>query len=113
MDKDLFNELVVSLEEANKIKKGLVKPLRLFEIEGINIKNIRARLELSQVEFANMLHIRPKTLQNWEQNRRKPTGAARTLLKIIDVLPPNMLAILKTQFFEHGSIPKQTPHSQN
>jgi putative transcriptional regulator len=43
---------------------------------------IRARLKLSQGEFARLLGISVDTLQNWEQGRRKPSGAARVLLKV-------------------------------
>jgi putative transcriptional regulator len=37
---------------------------------------------LSQGEFARLLGISVDTLQNWEQGRRKPSGAARVLLKV-------------------------------
>ena len=37
----------------------------------------RTRLRLSQIKFAELLGISVKTLHNWEQGRRKPTGAAR------------------------------------
>ena len=42
----------------------------------------RARSGLSQHEFAQLLGVSPRTLQDWEQGRREPTGAARTLLKV-------------------------------
>lgn len=42
----------------------------------------RARSGLSQLEFAQLLGVSPRTLQDWEQGRREPTGAARTLLKV-------------------------------
>jgi putative transcriptional regulator len=37
---------------------------------------------LSQLEFAELLGVSPRTLQDWEQGRREPTGAARMLLKV-------------------------------
>jgi len=42
----------------------------------------RMQLEMSQQEFAAMLGISVRTLQDWEQGRREPSGAARALLKI-------------------------------
>jgi len=48
---------------------------------------IRATLGLSQVRFAQVLGISPKTLHKWEQHTSKPSGAARTLLKIAAFSP--------------------------
>jgi len=42
----------------------------------------RKRLRLSQDKFADLLGISVKTLHNWEQGRRKPTGAAQVLLRV-------------------------------
>jgi putative transcriptional regulator len=42
----------------------------------------RRKLGLSQSEFAQLLGVSVNTLQNWEQGRRKPTGAARVLLRV-------------------------------
>jgi DNA-binding transcriptional regulator YiaG len=42
----------------------------------------RSKLRLTQSQFAGLLGISVKTLHNWEQGRRKPTGAARVLLRV-------------------------------
>ena len=42
----------------------------------------RAKLDLSQSHFAKLLGVSVRTLQEWEQGRREPSGAARTLLRI-------------------------------
>lgn len=42
----------------------------------------RARSGLSQSEFASLLGVSTRTLQDWEQGRREPTGAAQTLLRV-------------------------------
>ncbi|MCH4563664.1 helix-turn-helix domain-containing protein [Halomonas sp. EGI 63088] len=42
----------------------------------------RHRMGLSQTEFASLLGVSRRTLQEWEQGRREPTGAARTLLRV-------------------------------
>ncbi|WP_026212789.1 NadS family protein [Faucicola boevrei] len=87
MDKALFDEIVMSLNEAIEITKGEKQPSRVFVRELPDVKKIRAKTGLSQQEFAHSLHISHKTLQNWEQGRTKPTGPAQTLLKILDNQP--------------------------
>jgi putative transcriptional regulator len=47
-----------------------------------DVKIIRENYDLSQTEFAALLGISVKTLQNWEQGRRNPRGAARVLLQV-------------------------------
>lgn len=51
------------------------------------VARIRIRAKLSQSRFAALLGVSVRTLQQWEQGRRQPTGAARTLLKIADQHP--------------------------
>jgi len=55
----------------------------------------RASVGLSQEEFAQLLGVSPRTLQDWEQGRREPTGAARTLLKVA-VKHPKVLREIQT-----------------
>jgi putative transcriptional regulator len=51
------------------------------------VTEARARTGLSQKKFATVLGVSPRTLQDWEQGRRKPSGAARSLLKIATKRP--------------------------
>ena len=55
----------------------------------------RAIVGLSQQEFAQLLGVSARTLQDWEQGRREPTGAARTLLKVA-AKHPKLLRELQT-----------------
>jgi putative transcriptional regulator len=55
----------------------------------------RASVGLSQQEFAQLLGVSARTLQDWEQGRREPTGAARTLLKVA-VKHPKLLRALES-----------------
>jgi putative transcriptional regulator len=82
MKDELFNELVASVREGGKILRGKEKPSRTFVIKTPNVKKIRANYKLSQSEFAALMGISIKTLQNWEQGRREPEGAARVLLLV-------------------------------
>jgi putative transcriptional regulator len=52
-----------------------------------DVRGIRRRLGVSQSEFALMLGISARTLQNWEQLRRQPTGPARVLLLLAQKRP--------------------------
>ena len=51
----------------------------------------RSKLRLTQNKFAELLGISVKTLHNWEQGRRKPTGAARVLLRVASRHPQIVL----------------------
>lgn len=87
MDSKLFDDLVGSIKEAGAIHRGEAQASRMFDVELPNVKLVREKTGLSQVEFAHRLHISPRTLQNWEQGRRYPTGPAVTLMRILDAKP--------------------------
>ena len=87
MDKELFEQLTQSMKEAIAIAKGEMKPSRVFTVEAPDVKAVREKTGLSQSEFAQMIGVKVKTLQNWEQHRRNPTGAAAALLTIFDRAP--------------------------
>jgi putative transcriptional regulator len=82
MDKKIFAELLENVHEAKAIMRGEKKPARVTRLEPESPRAVRARLRLSQAQFARLLGISPGTLQNWEQGRRKPTGAAKVLIKV-------------------------------
>ncbi len=52
-----------------------------------SVASIREKTGLSQSRFAQLLGVSPRTLQEWEQGRRAPSGAARTLLLIAEKNP--------------------------
>ena len=87
MNDELFAELVESVREGGAILRGEKEPSRRFELAAPDVKQIRERYELSQSEFAALLGVSIKTLQNWEQGRRSPHGAARVLLHVADKHP--------------------------
>ncbi len=89
MDKDLFTDLVTSLEEAKDIRSGKKQASRRFVVNAIDVKAVREKTGLSQSEFARMIQISTRTLQNWEQKRRNPTGPAVALLRLV-AAEPNM-----------------------
>lgn len=87
MDKTLFEDLVQSLQEAKVIARGEAEPSRRFVLKRMDVKAIREKTGLSQNQFAELIQISTKTLQNWEQRRRTPTGPSAALLKIVSVNP--------------------------
>jgi putative transcriptional regulator len=94
MENALFSDLLQSLKEAKAISKGKAQPSRKFTIEAADVKSVREKIGLSQVEFAQLMHVSVKTLQNWEQHRRNPTGPAAALLKIVSTAPDTALRCL-------------------
>lgn len=87
MEKALFDDLVQSLKEARDISRGQAKASRRFEVVPPDVKAVREQIGLSQSEFARLMRVSIKTLQNWEQHRRNPTGPAAALLKIVLTAP--------------------------
>ncbi len=94
MDDTLFNDLTQSLKEAKAISKGEAQASRRFKVSTPDAKAVREKVGLSQSEFAKLLRISLKTLQNWEQHRRNPTGAASALLTIVANSPELALQAL-------------------
>lgn len=56
---------------------------------------LRARYDLTQVQFAQLIGISPETLRNWETSRRNPMGPARALLRILSADPDKVLSVLQ------------------
>jgi len=79
----MFDELLQSVREGGAILRGRSKTSRRLEIGSSGIRAIRERTSLSQSEFALLIGVSVKTIQNWEQARRQPTGPAAALLRII------------------------------
>ncbi len=97
MKDELFDELAASVREGGKILRGRAKPSRKFVVEAPNVKKIRSSYKLSQPEFAALIGISVKTLQNWEQGRRAPEGAARVLLQVAAKHPDVIWDVVKVK----------------
>jgi len=94
MDQELFNDLVQSLKEAKAISHGEMPAAWRTRIDAPAVKAVREQIGLSQSEFAQLMRVSIKTLQNWEQHRRTPTGPAAALLKIVTNAPDLALKTL-------------------
>jgi putative transcriptional regulator len=82
MKEEIFQELLESIREAGSILREEREPSRVFELEELDIKEIRNKYNMSQEKFAGMLGVSKRTLAGWEQGRRKPKGPARRLLQV-------------------------------
>jgi putative transcriptional regulator len=95
MKKQDFDRLITSVRQAGSIRRGELKPSRVTEFAGIDVKAVRQRLGKSQSEFALMIGVSVSTLQNWEQGRRRPVGPARALLTVAARNPEAVAAALE------------------
>lgn len=68
------------LQSVREMKAG--KAARATRIAPNEVAAARLKTGLSQAEFAKALHISARTLQEWEQGRRQPSGAAQALIQI-------------------------------
>jgi putative transcriptional regulator len=75
--RDLGEEILAAVKQ---MKSG--RAARETQVELTPAAQARANVGLSQSRFAALLGVSARTLQEWEQGRREPTGAARTLLRV-------------------------------
>ncbi len=87
MNDDQFNELLNSVKEAGKIMRGELKASHKFEFNEPDVKAIREHIGFSQSKFAILIGVSMRSLQNWEQGHRHPTGPAKVLLKLVQADP--------------------------
>jgi len=89
-----YENLLASIRAAGETKAGRRRLSRAPIIKPVDIKKVRARLRVSQREFALLMGVSARTLQNWEQGRREPEGPAKTLLRVVVRDPEGVLAAL-------------------
>ena len=94
MEQALFDDLLQSMKEAKEIVRREAPASRRFKVTPPDVKAVREQIGLSQSEFARLMRVSVKTLQNWEQRRRNPTGPAIALLKIVQTAPDVALKTL-------------------
>ena len=94
-----FKELVASIEEAGKIRRGELKASRSFELPEPDVKAIREGVGFSQSKFAALIGVNVRTLQNWEQGHRHPTGPAKVLLRLVQTDP---VSVFKNLHINHA-----------
>ncbi len=94
----LYAEIKEGLEEMVAIENGQKKPGRVHRFfTSADIRALREKAGVSQRTFAAMLGVSHRTLQDWEQGRRTPTGPAMNLLRLYDAMPEAITKVLAEQ----------------
>jgi len=88
-DMDKFKQDL--LASVKQMRRG--QSARVTRVQVPQAAEARSRVGLSQQEFARLLGVSPRTLQDWEQGRREPTGAAKTLLRVAVSHPEVLLEL--------------------
>jgi putative transcriptional regulator len=96
MGRKAFDKVAEGLNEALAIARGVAKPARLYVPAEIDIKTIRAKLSLSQADFAASFGFTVNQIKDWEQRRSRPLGGVRAYLMIIERDPTLVLDLLRT-----------------
>lgn len=84
MSKKAFDKIAAGLNEAIAIASGDAKPARWHVPHEFDIKAIRSKTGLSQVDFAHQFGFTPDQIKTWEQGRARPLGGLRAYLLMID-----------------------------
>lgn len=86
-NRDIGQEILDGIKEIKDFKKGNLQLKTRMLSEPSPPKLIRKKLRLSQVAFASLMGVSPRTIQDWEQGRRHPKGPAKSLLRIAEQHP--------------------------
>lgn len=90
-ERNIGNEILEGIREIKAHKAGK-RHLRTRKLsEPSSPQEIRKQLGLSQEAFAGLIGVSTRTLQDWEQGRRKPQGPAKALLRIVEKHPEVLL----------------------
>ncbi len=84
--RDIGTEILKGIRQLKRGESGRV-------VNVPKVRSIRKKTGLSQARFASLLGVSVRTLQDWEQERREPSGAARTLLLIAYKNPGALLDV--------------------
>ena len=86
-ERDIGQEILEGIREVKAYKAGEIE-LRTRELkEPSSPKEIQMKLELSQAAFAGLMGVSLRTVQDWEQGRREPSGPAKSLLRMAEQHP--------------------------
>ncbi len=89
MTKQAFDSIMAGLEDALAYVKGDHKrgKAHVVQVPAVDVRKARRKLGMSQDRFAASFGVSVATVRNWEQGRRRPEGAARVLLRVIEREP--------------------------
>lgn len=97
MKTEQFDQLVKGVNEMRQHMRGEKVHGAVTTIvaraDTTQVKQIREAVKISQSQFAQLIGVSLRTMQNWDQNRTIPTGPARALLKIVASNPSALKAL--------------------
>ena len=91
---EYFNSIKQGLEEAVAFSEGKCPRAVIHKFKPIDVKNIRAKMNMSQDQFASAFGISVSTLRHWERGDRVPRGPALVLLNVVEKEPQAVLKAL-------------------
>lgn len=89
-----FESIKRGLSEAIEYSEGTLKGARVFKPDTINVKALRKKVRMTQMEFASAFGISLGTLRHWERGDRNPQGPALVLLNLVQKEPQTILRVL-------------------
>lgn len=90
-----FSSIKKGLEEALEFSKGNASKAVIHEFTAVDVKGLRAKVGMSQNEFASAFGISVATLRHWERGDRTPQGPALVLLNVVAKEPQAVLRALR------------------
>jgi len=91
-----FEEIRDGLQAAIEHAKGNNNNVVLHKPHSVDVKTLRAKMEMTQQEFCAMFGIALGTLRHWEQGDREPKGPALVLLNVVEKNPQAVIKALST-----------------
>ena len=91
---EVFESIKKGLEEAIAYSEGRCPEAVVHEMTPMDVKSVRAKVQMSQSEFASAFGISVSTLRHWERGDRRPQGPALVLLNIVAREPEMVLRVL-------------------
>lgn len=96
MTKKAFDKIAAGLTDALAIMEGQADPTtyKVYVPANVDVKAIRAKLNMTQGQFAARFGFSPGAVRDWEQGRKTPEKSNRVLLTIIDKRPDVVTEVL-------------------
>jgi len=91
-----FSSIKQGLEEAIEFSKGKTGKAVVHKFSSVDVKAVRAKVGMSQNEFASAFGISVSTLRHWERGDRSPQGPALVLLNVVAKEPHAVLNALRS-----------------
>ena len=97
--------IIESVHQAIDFLEGADNGCRIHIPNKIDVRRIREKVAMSQSEFAGYFGVSTRTVQQWEQGRRVPSGASKAFLTVIDKEPEAVRRALVSA----TTVPVETP----